>query len=141
LGHIFYLLSFSTLIQTNYQVTMKFSTICLLSLASYATAFAPMAPSAKTSSALQSVLKPTTGQSQLDPSVIDKYSALPYPDDLIMAEYVWVDAEGNTRSKTRTLPSKKVGRPVDLLVCSTTAGSLYNVVSVVTFLVNPSQSP
>eukprot|EP00522_Entomoneis_paludosa_P002267 CAMPEP_0172471436 /NCGR_PEP_ID=MMETSP1065-20121228/67813_1 /TAXON_ID=265537 /ORGANISM="Amphiprora paludosa, Strain CCMP125" /LENGTH=415 /DNA_ID=CAMNT_0013229531 /DNA_START=412 /DNA_END=1659 /DNA_ORIENTATION=- len=86
---------------------MKFSTICLLSLASYATAFAPMAPSAKTGSALQSVLKPTTGQSQLDPSVIDKYSALPYPDDLIMAEYVWVDAEGNTRSKTRTLPSKK----------------------------------
>jgi hypothetical protein len=34
---------------------------------------------------------------------------LPMSDpDLILAEYVWVDAVGNTRSKTRTLPLSKV---------------------------------
>jgi glutamine synthetase len=49
-----------------------------------------------------------TGKSQLDPVVIAKYNSLPYPEDTILAEYVWVDAEGNTRSKTRTLPAKKV---------------------------------
>ena len=53
------------------------------------------------------VLKPTTGRSQLDPSVIDRYSALPYPSDKILAEYVWIDADGNCRSKTRTLPPSK----------------------------------
>jgi glutamine synthetase len=49
-----------------------------------------------------------TGKSQLDPMVIAKYNSLPYPEDTILAEYVWVDAVGNTRSKTRTLPAKKV---------------------------------
>jgi glutamine synthetase len=49
-----------------------------------------------------------TGKSQLDPAVIARYADLSYPEDTILAEYVWVDAEGNTRSKTRTLPAKKV---------------------------------
>ena len=49
-----------------------------------------------------------TGQSQLDPTVIQKYLDLPMPEDTVLAEYVWVDAAGNTRSKTRTLPAKKV---------------------------------
>jgi len=49
-----------------------------------------------------------TGRSQLDPAVIAKYDSLEYPKDQIMAEYVWVDAAGNTRSKTRTLPASKV---------------------------------
>jgi hypothetical protein len=49
-----------------------------------------------------------TGKSQLDPAVIAKYDALPFPKDMVLAEYVWVDADGNTRSKTRTLPAKKV---------------------------------
>ena len=57
------------------------------------------------------VLESVTGRSQLDPAVIAKYNALPYPEDTILAEYVWVDAEGSTRSKTRTLPKSKV-RPV-----------------------------
>jgi len=52
-------------------------------------------------------LDTTTGSSQLDPTVIDRFSALSYPADKILAEYVWVDAKGETRSKTRTLPSKK----------------------------------
>lgn len=51
-----------------------------------------------------------TGKSQLDPAVVDRYHQLPYPKDLVLAEYVWVDADGNTRSKTRTLPVKKVRR-------------------------------
>jgi hypothetical protein len=49
-----------------------------------------------------------TGQSQLDPAVLDRFMALPFPPDKILAEYVWVDADGNTRSKTRTLPAEKV---------------------------------
>jgi hypothetical protein len=40
--------------------------------------------------------------------VIDRYDRLPYPAETILAEYVWVDAVGNTRSKTRTLPASKV---------------------------------
>ena len=54
------------------------------------------------------VLTKTTGKSSLDPAVIAKYDALAYPKDLVLAEYVWVDADGNTRSKTRTLPATKV---------------------------------
>lgn len=53
-------------------------------------------------------LNRVTGQSQLDPTVIQKYLDLPMPEDTVLAEYVWVDAVGNTRSKTRTLPSHKV---------------------------------
>jgi glutamine synthetase len=53
-------------------------------------------------------LSKVTGQSQLDPAVIARYSDLPFPAGVILAEYVWVDAVGNTRSKTRTLPAAKV---------------------------------
>jgi len=49
-----------------------------------------------------------TGRSQLDPNVIARYNDLPFPKDKILAEYVWVDAAGKTRSKTRTLPAEKV---------------------------------
>jgi len=56
---------------------------------------------------MSGVLGKTTGKSSLDPAVIERYNSLPYPDDTILAEYVWVDADGNTRSKTRTLPSAK----------------------------------
>jgi len=53
------------------------------------------------------ILSSQTGQSSLDPAVIDRYNSLAWPEDKILAEYVWVDAVGNTRSKTRTLsPSK-----------------------------------
>jgi glutamine synthetase len=54
-----------------------------------------------------SVLKSQTGQSSLDPAVIAKYDSLPFPEGKVLAEYVWVDAVGNTRSKTRTLPASK----------------------------------
>lgn len=69
--------------------------------------------SSSSSSLLMSVggvipLARMTGQSQLDPTVIQKYLDLPMPEDTVLAEYVWVDAAGNTRSKTRTLPAKKV---------------------------------
>jgi len=49
----------------------------------------------------------TTGKSQLDTAVIDRFGSLSYPKDKILAEYVWVDAKGETRSKTRTLPKAK----------------------------------
>jgi hypothetical protein len=65
----------------------------------------------RTSSSLHAatrLLDRTTGKSQLDPAVIDRYQNLPFPAETILAEYVWVDAEGNARSKTRTLPSQKV---------------------------------
>ena len=86
---------------------MKFSTALIaLASASSAVAFAPVSVQQK-SSALNSMLTKTTGQSSLDPAVIARYDALAFPDDQILAEYVWVDADGNTRSKTRTLPASK----------------------------------
>ena len=92
---------------------MKFTSIALLACAAATTsAFAPLSAPARTSSALQSVLGGVTGQSSLDPAVIARYNDLAYPKDSILAEYVWVDAVGNTRSKTRTLPAAKVRRKI-----------------------------
>jgi len=89
---------------------MKFTTVAIASLISTAAAFAP-APSFKKSTALESAryepLSTQTGMSSLDPAVIDKYAALEMPSDKVLAEYVWVDAKGETRSKTRTLPVAK----------------------------------
>ena len=86
---------------------MKFSTALIaIASASSAAAFAPIAAPQK-STALNGVLGKVTGQSSLDPAVIAKYDALPFPEESILAEYVWVDAVGNTRSKTRTLPPAK----------------------------------
>lgn len=51
------------------------------------------------------VFRGRTGQSQLDPAVVDRYNSIPYPKTHILAEYVWVDAKGECRSKTRTLPA------------------------------------
>jgi glutamine synthetase len=88
-----------------------------LSFATTAAAFAPaFRPTTTTttvsSSALAAgggaVLNRVTGQSQLDPAVIQRYMDLPMPADTVLAEYVWVDADGACRSKTRTLPSAKV---------------------------------
>jgi len=86
---------------------MKFSTaIIALASASSAMAFAPIAAPQK-GTALSGILSKTTGQSSMDPAVIAKYDALPYPEESVLAEYVWVDAVGNTRSKTRTLTPDK----------------------------------
>eukprot|EP00548_Thalassiothrix_antarctica_P001608 CAMPEP_0194133440 /NCGR_PEP_ID=MMETSP0152-20130528/3615_1 /TAXON_ID=1049557 /ORGANISM="Thalassiothrix antarctica, Strain L6-D1" /LENGTH=513 /DNA_ID=CAMNT_0038828759 /DNA_START=155 /DNA_END=1696 /DNA_ORIENTATION=- len=52
-------------------------------------------------------LRRETGISALDPAIVAKSNALPYPEGIILAEYVWVDGVGNTRSKTRTLPAEK----------------------------------
>jgi glutamine synthetase len=87
--------------------TMKFTTAVFLSALSTASAFAP-SNNAKFSTSLNAVLLPkTTGQSALDPNVIAKYDSLAFPEDSVLAEYVWVDGEGNTRSKTRTLTADK----------------------------------
>ena len=109
---------------------MKFSGSALLLAAvaaafcsTAASAFAPAAahlrcptPSSSTALGAGEVLESTTGRSQLDPTVIAKYNSLPYPADTILAEYVWVDAEGSTRSKTSTLPKSKV-RALAVVVC------------------------
>lgn len=95
---------------TNNTDTMKL--LLSLSLISSAYAFAPPVVTTKGSSALYAqstkLLDRTTGKSQLDPAVIARYQSLGYPEDTVLAEYVWVDAVGNTRSKTRTLAAKKV---------------------------------
>jgi len=87
--------------------------LCLL-LAGSTAAFAPLlsqqARLVTSLNAGNSILDQKTGRSQLDPAVIDRYNSLAFPEDTMLAEYVWVDAEGNTRSKTRTLPAKKVRR-------------------------------
>lgn len=87
---------------------MKFSTACFLAAAGTASAFAPQAAFSRQGTSLNSVLASSTGQSALDPAVQSRYDALPFPDGKILAEYVWVDAKGETRSKTRTLPASKV---------------------------------
>lgn len=93
---------------------MKFCAALLVLIAG-AEAFAPIIPGRQsTPTALSGVLTKETGRSSLDPAVIARYDSLPYPADTILAEYVWVDAVGNTRSKTRTLPSAK-GKSVDSL--------------------------
>ena len=86
---------------------MKLS-LALLSMAATATAFAPSATAPRTSAlSMVQPLNIQTGQSQLDTAVIDRFNSLPYPAEKVLAEYVWVDAVGNTRSKTRTLPVKR----------------------------------
>lgn len=91
---------------------MKLSTAIISLSAAFGSvnAFAPTAFS-RSSTALRmaasDMLSAQTGQSALDPAVTERYNALPIPSDKILAEYVWVDAVGNTRSKTRTLPAKK----------------------------------
>lgn len=89
---------------------MKFSTSLFLSIVASSDAFAPLAAQrSMTTTALNvGVMNRVTGQSQLDPAVIQRYMDLPFPPDTVLAEYVWVDADGNTRSKTRTLPASKV---------------------------------
>ena len=87
---------------------MKFTLATIAVLAGSAAAFQRPTPSGRSSSALLATLQRETGRSQLDPAVIQRYNDLPFPEDTILAEYVWVDAVGNTRSKTRTLPAKKV---------------------------------
>eukprot|EP00546_Thalassionema_frauenfeldii_P009753 CAMPEP_0178914474 /NCGR_PEP_ID=MMETSP0786-20121207/11446_1 /TAXON_ID=186022 /ORGANISM="Thalassionema frauenfeldii, Strain CCMP 1798" /LENGTH=416 /DNA_ID=CAMNT_0020587387 /DNA_START=34 /DNA_END=1284 /DNA_ORIENTATION=+ len=88
---------------------MKLSTAVFALTFGSAAAFSPAHFGARHSTSLQmsGVLNSQTGQSSLDPAVIDRYNSLEFPQDKILAEYVWVDAVGNTRSKTRTLPSSK----------------------------------
>jgi hypothetical protein len=106
--------NFQTLFQTVHKVklttTMQLSATLIVLFAGSAAAFAPFAVSSKArqQSSLPAVLGGETGRSQLDPTVIDRYNALPFPADQVLAEYVWVDADGATRSKTRTLPPNKV---------------------------------
>lgn len=106
-SHHFWLIIFQSSTKTiiaNNITTMKLS-IAFLATIGTAAAFAPSAPVARTSSALNvEPLDIRTGKSQLDTAVIDRFNALPYPADKVLAEYVWVDAKGECRSKTRTLP-------------------------------------
>jgi len=92
---------------------MKFA-LSLLLAAPAAFAFAPAVAPRQQTALNAEILKAQTGQSSLDPAVIDKYNALPFPKDQVLAEYVWVDAAGCTRSKTRTLPAKKAKSVEDL---------------------------
>lgn len=85
---------------------MKFISAAFLATLSTAAAFAPSVQN-RASTSLNVLLPKQTGQSALDPAVIAKYDALSFPGEKIMAEYVWVDADGNTRSKTRTLTPDK----------------------------------
>ena len=95
---------------------MKLHTALLCLAAGATSAFSPSLTTSPRQTSLNAVLNQATGQSQLDPAVIDRYSSLAFPADSILAEYVWVDAVGNTRSKTRTLPAKKVSQAKQLVV-------------------------
>jgi hypothetical protein len=105
--------------------TLSTVLLIVISLASDASAFAPRPMKTTTTTQksqmrtmsfleMSGVLTPQTGQSSLDPTVIAKYQSLGFPSDKILAEYVWVDADGNTQSKTQTLPASK-GKDISLL--------------------------
>ena len=85
---------------------MKLSVALFLTAISATAAFAPSSVAPRASTSLNVLLPKLTGQSALDPNVIARYDALAFPEK-ILAEYVWVDALGNTRSKTRTLAPEK----------------------------------
>lgn len=94
---------------------MKFTAAVLVLAATGASAFAPPTFGRVGSSlAMGGTLTSQTGQSSLDPAVVERFNELPFPKDKILAEYVWCDAVGNTRSKTRTLPAAK-GKSPDTL--------------------------
>jgi len=87
---------------------MKLSISLLIATIGSATAFAPSAPDGrKTALNMVQHLEQKTGVAQLDTAVIDRFNSLPYPTDKVLAEYVWVDAKGECRSKTRTLPAAR----------------------------------
>ena len=48
-----------------------------------------------------------TGRSAMEVGILDRYMALPQ-NGKIQAEYVWIDAAGKTRSKTRSLDKSRV---------------------------------
>jgi len=91
---------------------MRFTALALC--AATVSAFAPAAFQHSSSELQAQHLSSQTGMSSLDPSVIDKYNSLPMPTEKVLAEYVWVDAKGETRSKTRTLPVAKTASVADL---------------------------
>lgn len=93
---------------------MKLSVSLLAASVIGASAFSTPGSFSRPSTALNTILTKKTGSSPLDPAVIAKYDALSFPEDSILAEYVWVDAKGETRSKTRTLPAAK-GESVESL--------------------------
>ena len=50
----------------------------------------------------------------LDPAVVERFNSLPFADNKVLAEYVWVDDKGELRSKTHTLAADK-DKTFDLL--------------------------
>ena len=95
-------------------LTMKLYLALAFSALGTAAAFAPASNGRASTSLHVKELEIQTGKGQLDTSVIDRFNQLPYPSDKILAEYVWVDAKGETRSKTRTLPAARA-KAVDAL--------------------------
>lgn len=93
---------------------MRFTVAAIL--VAGAAAFAPVQQAARPSTSLNmaDILKKATGQAALDPSVVAQYASLALPTDKVLAEYVWADAVGNTRSKTRTLPTDRTKAVEDL---------------------------
>lgn len=52
-------------------------------------------------------LERVTGKSSMDVGILNRYLSLDQHDK-IQAEYVWIDAVGKTRCKTRTLEKSRV---------------------------------
>jgi len=48
-----------------------------------------------------------SGKASMDPAVLARFLTLPV-EDRIQAEYIWIDAEGKTRSKGRTIEKSKI---------------------------------
>jgi glutamine synthetase len=106
------LFSTVTVMLTGSSAIMAFTPIANQHKTQFFTTTTSPSSSSSTSLFAKGILESTTGQAQLDPAVHDRYANLPYPKEVILAEYVWVDAVGALRSKTRTLPASK-GKSVE----------------------------
>ena len=55
----------------------------------------------------KALLSQQTGESPTNTAVLERFLALPNLAPCVQCEYIWIDADGKTRSKTRTVEAKK----------------------------------
>ena len=58
---------------------------------------------------MEAPMERVTGKASFEPVVLDRYMSLPQ-NGMVQCEYVWIDADGKTRSKTRSLPQSRIDR-------------------------------
>ena len=70
-------------------------------------AFAPRHGLRQPLTPAKALLSQQTGESPTNTAVLERFLALPNLAPCVQCEYIWIDADGKTRSKTRTVEAKK----------------------------------